>query len=216
MGVLEATGLSVNLPRGWDGRIYLRQEGAGPSVDPEVLGGEEADPSTTFASLQAANVPLPPDTADFGGGAVELLDAEGVFLTLFEYGPDAVGTALFANAGLPRPLSEAAFSPSVLQRTLPDQAGAQLFFTEAGRTFSLYVVLGSYQRRGELVPVVNRVLESVVIEPRPSTTDRSTPPPPTTTTTTTEPPTTTTTTTVPTDPTVPPTPEEPGAPDGAP
>jgi hypothetical protein len=167
VGALAATGLAVELPAGWDGRIYLRQEGDRPSVDPEVLAGGDADPSVTFASLQVANVPIPPDTADFGGGAVEVLGTDGVFFTLVEYGPAALGTPLFARQGIPRPLVDIGFSKSVLQRTLPRQAGAQLFFTEAERAFSLYVVIGSWRNRVELVSQVNAVLDTVVIEPRP-------------------------------------------------
>jgi hypothetical protein len=65
------------------------------------------------------------------------------------------------------------------------QAGAQFFFSDAGRAFCLYVVLGSYARRGALVPKVNAVLAGVRIDSLvPATPPTVTPAPPTSTTTT--------------------------------
>jgi hypothetical protein len=52
-----------------------------------------------------------------------------------------------------------------MQRPLPGQSGAQFFFTEAGRAFCLYVVLGSHARRRQLVPEVNLVLSALSVTP---------------------------------------------------
>jgi hypothetical protein len=103
--------------------------------------------------------------ADFGSDAVERLGPADALVVLFEYEPASSGTALFALQGVPRPLDPDAFSTNVLQRPLANQAGVQLFFSEQGRAFCLYVVLGSYQRRHEVVPGVNRVLETIRIAP---------------------------------------------------
>jgi hypothetical protein len=89
-----------------------------------------------------------------------------VFVCLFEYEPAATGTPLFAIRGLPRTLAADDFDPSMLRRGIAGQAGFQTFFQEAGRAFSLYVVLGSSARRAKLVPLVNRVLAGVRIAPR--------------------------------------------------
>jgi hypothetical protein len=47
---------------------------------------------------------------------------------------------------------------------LPGQSGLQQFFTHRGRAFCLYVVLGSHIDRAEVLPRVNAVLDSLVIE----------------------------------------------------
>ena len=96
---------------------------------------------------QFGTFPLPDDIGDFGSGAVTLMGPDDVFATLFEYGPESIGTALFARQGRPPVFSPGDFSPIVLRRGLVGQSGTQWFFTEAGRPFSFYAVLGSHQRR---------------------------------------------------------------------
>ncbi|HVF18918.1 MAG TPA: hypothetical protein VNA14_01575 [Mycobacteriales bacterium] len=148
---LAHRGLGVDLPPGWDARIYRR--------------AERVEEATTHAVLHAANFGLPPDRGDFGSGAVELMGPSHVLVVLLEHHPDAASTPLFANRGMPRRLTPAMFSPHQLQRTIGGQAGTQVFFHEAGRAFCLYVVLGSYLRGPALVPLVNTVLASLAIEP---------------------------------------------------
>jgi hypothetical protein len=86
-----------------------------------------------------------------------------VFATLFEYGPESVGTALFARQGMPKVLSPDNFSPVMLRRGIVGQSGTQWFFTEAGRPFSLYAVLGSHALRSSLVPKVNALIASLTV-----------------------------------------------------
>ena len=52
-----------------------------------------------------------------------------------------------------------------MQRTIVGMSGAQSFFTEGGRAFCAYVVLGSHRARAALVPEVNRLLAGLRIEP---------------------------------------------------
>jgi hypothetical protein len=84
-------------------------------------------------------------------------------VVLKEYAPANIQTKLFAPMGLPRRLDPDAFDPRVLNRQIAGQAGLQRFFQESGRAFCLYVVLGGYQRRHDVVPAVNTVLDSVQI-----------------------------------------------------
>src|SRR5581483_5686055 len=91
--------------------------------------------------------------------------ASDIFAVIFEYGPESAGRALFARAGMPRALAPSDFRPYALRRGLPGQAGSQWFFTEAGRPFTLYVVLGSHSRRTELVPRVNDLLGRMAFAP---------------------------------------------------
>ena len=47
-----------------------------------------------------------------------------------------------------------------------DQEASQRFFTQGGRAFCLYVVLGSWVQRGSLVPLANSFLSTVQVVPR--------------------------------------------------
>jgi hypothetical protein len=114
---------------------------------------------------QFATFPIPDDVGDFGSGAVTRMGPSDVFVTLFEYGPQSVGTALFARQGRPPALAAGDFSPVTLRRGIPGQSGTQWFFTEAGRPFCFYAVLGSHTQRGLLVPRVNEVLGSLTLSP---------------------------------------------------
>ena len=120
---------------------------------------------TTYPVAQFGTFPLPDDVGDFGSGAVNLMGTGDVFATLFEYGPESLGTALFARQGRPDMFSPDDFSPVVLRRGLPGQSGTQWFFTEAGRPFSFYAVLGSHSLRDQLVPLVNTLLTSLAVSP---------------------------------------------------
>ena len=67
------------------------------------------------------------------------------------------------------PLDTSDFKPYVLRRGLNGQSGTQWFFTESGRPFTLYAVLGSHARRSVLVPRVNQLLKGLTVEPAPLT-----------------------------------------------
>ncbi|HVX23472.1 MAG TPA: hypothetical protein VHB02_19175 [Acidimicrobiales bacterium] len=150
MAVLRAHGIEAALPAGFGGRIFMRKP----------VGGEVTRPVAHFAT-----VPLPAGAGDFGGGVVTALGPTDVFAVLFEYGPESVGKALFARQGRPGRLGPEHFRPTVLRRGLAEQSGTQWFFTEAGRPFTFYAVLGSHGRRGVLAPRVDRLLSSVVLHP---------------------------------------------------
>ena len=161
---LEGTGIRLDLPRGWEGRVRPRA--------PEPLEGSGAAGAVRAASTtrlpvvaQAANFALPTTLGDFGGGAVEMMTARDLFLTLFEYGPESVGTALFAREGLPRVLRPTDLDPWSLRTPLPGMSGTQVFFTEAGRPFCLYVAVGSHLRRFRTLPIISSILQSVQITP---------------------------------------------------
>lgn len=148
MTVLDAHGIRARLPSGFEGRIFRRPK----------VGDEQPRPVGHFATF-----PLPADVADFGGGAVTLMGPDDVFAVLFEYGPESIGTALFARQGMPRRLEPGHFSPMTLRRGLGGQAGTQWFFVEEGRPFTLYAVLGSYGRRFSSVPRLNSLLAHVAV-----------------------------------------------------
>ena len=149
MPTISAHGIVTRLPDGFEGRIFVR---------PATVG-------VTYPVGQFATFPIPDDTGDFGSGAVTLMGPSDVFATLFEYGPESLGTALFARQGRPAGFSETDFSPMTLRRGIPGQSGTQWFFTESGRPFSFYAVLGSHALRPVLVPRVNTLLSSLTLSP---------------------------------------------------
>jgi len=171
---LSAYGITTDLPPGWEGRITKRTAPArasAPVPSPSGAAGEATPgPRGTPGEVpnpvvHLANFALPEQRGDFGSGAVDLMGPDHVFVTLFEYGPESVGQALFSDQGMPT-LRPSMFSPTALQRTIRGQAGHQRFFTVADRAFSLYVVLGSHARAAILVPRADRTLRATRISPR--------------------------------------------------
>jgi hypothetical protein len=147
---LHGLGIDVRLPLGFEGRIFRRPESQG---------------AHSYAVAQFATIPLPPVRAvgDFGAGIVQHLGGDDVLAVLFEYGPESLGTALFARAGLPRSVDVEQFKTFRLRRGMPGQAGTQCFFTESGRPFTLYAVLGSYDRRAVTAARLNLLLGEISV-----------------------------------------------------
>jgi hypothetical protein len=138
----------MDRPDGWEGRVRRRTPEAG---------------ATAHAVLHAASFALPAERGDYGGGAVERMTDDDVFVTVFEHGPDAAHTPLFAAQGVPTRLAPDSFNPIALQRVLPGQCGLQRFFTERDRAFCLYVVLGSHGRRAVLAPRAETVVRTLAV-----------------------------------------------------
>ena len=163
---LSAHGIAAQLPPGWEGSIAAsRQDLPAPAIAAQGSGVLEA-PANARALPVAhfATTALPPERGDFGSNVVTELQSSDIFVSLVEYGPEEAGTALFTQQGLPRRLDPRAFTPRQLQRTLTGQSGLQLFFTEKGRAFCLYVVLGDASDAHRLVRRVEQVLATLEIE----------------------------------------------------
>ncbi len=149
---LAAQGIAIELPAGWDGRIFHRA-GAG-------------------AILHAGSFPLPAEDGDFGAEATGGMPAASTFLVLKEYLPDAYlrpGHGLFAPRSLPLPLAHHHFHPRSLQVTRPGQAGLQHFFTAGERPFCLYSVIKTAERTGAAaasrqIEVLDRALGSLAFD----------------------------------------------------
>jgi len=112
--------------------------------------------------VHASTVPLRQDEGDFGSGVAERLGPDDLFCGFFEYDAASVGTALFTAQGLPRP-RPSDFVVGAQQRALPGQSGAQYFFTEAGRAWCLFVVLGGHSRRQPGAVRVGALLKGIQI-----------------------------------------------------
>ena len=166
---LAGHGLAFDLPRRWEGAIGRRPADPGA---PAAGSGSQRSAAAAHTEEQLlpvahlATFALPPDRGDFGSGAVDLMAASDVFVAVLEYGPECVGTALFAPLPqLPR-LVAGQFGPRRLQRIQRGQAGAQVFCTVGGRAFSVYAVVGASGRAGDVVPEVNAMLSSAAVDPR--------------------------------------------------
>lgn len=170
MPEIQAHGLAVSTPPGWEGRIYRRRGAGELSAQADVPGAAAPPGEQVFPVVHAATIPLAADVADFVSDAVPHLGPTDAIVVLKEYAPANVTAALFAPVGLPRTLDPDGFDPRVLNRQLAGQAGLQRFFHEGGRAFCLYVVLGGYERRHDVVPAVNAVLATIQITPAGSTT----------------------------------------------
>lgn len=156
MSDLRAYGITVSVPSGWDARISKRQD---PGVSPADGG-----PGAELPVAHLANFALPERRGDFGSGAVESMGTGHVLICLIEFGSEEVGSALYARTGIPQ-FRARDFSQSSMQRTIAGMCGAQAFFSESGRAFCAYAVLGSYRSRASLAPVLNRGLAGVTIDP---------------------------------------------------
>ena len=155
---LEAHGIKVDCPVGWDAKIFRHDE-----RDLRAAGAQADEPAAP--TLHAATFALPLEDGDWATAAQELMNADDSLLVLKEFVPDSKlrpGKGLFAPAGKPSDLSRDQFHPRSLLRDLPGQSGYQSFFTEGGRPFGLYVVLGGAQAD---LTAVNRVIDTAELEP---------------------------------------------------
>ena len=141
---LAAHGISVEVPAGWEGRIFHRS-GAAPI-------------------LHVASFSLHEDDGDFGAAPTGRMRGDDVFAALVAYRPDAQlvpGRGLFAARRPPAP-TVLDFSPNQLQVTRRGQLGCQRFFTEAGRPFCLYLVIAPARRpASHLVGRLAQVAQSI-------------------------------------------------------
>jgi hypothetical protein len=121
------------------------------------------------ATLHAGDFQLPLDDGEFGDRSTGAMPAGASFLALTEYRPGAglePGRGLFASRRLPTTLDPTAFSPRGLAHPRAGQAGAQHFFTTAGRAFCLYVVVsGPRSERRRQLAGLGHVLRSLRVQP---------------------------------------------------
>jgi hypothetical protein len=147
---IERNGVRVAVPPGWEGRIGQQLDSGEGEITTQVV--------------HAATVPLTGQRADYGGGVVERLGGNDVFISLVEFGPAEAETALFKTVDRLPVLDVSMFHRNQLQRRIRGQAGVQHFFTYRGRPFCLYVVLGSIARAPELVVKANEMLAGIAVE----------------------------------------------------
>ena len=157
MSKLAAHGVSVQVPAGWEAELSTQPDAA--TLDPAL------EPSPVLlVVLHAANFSLPAERGDYGSGAVEIMDRNGIFASLVEFDPASAASSLFAGEGVPTRLEPGDFAPDQLHLSVPGQAGLQQFFHVGSRPFCLYAVIGSHSLRAVLVPELNRVLSGLSVD----------------------------------------------------
>jgi hypothetical protein len=173
-----AYGLSLDVPAGWSSAMLRRPAGGGvapadptaPQADarapgdprdkvaPEAPDGAERTLPVVHVSTRA----LPSTVGDFGGGLVEVLSPDDVFVALLEYGSDLADHGLFERQGVPR-LAPSQFAPNRMPRDVVGRSASQHFFSVGGRAFCLFTVLGSHHRRMATVPRAASVVRSLTV-----------------------------------------------------
>lgn len=157
MSRLAVHGVSIDVPAGWEAELSTQPDPA--TLDPDL------EPATAppLVVVHLANFSLPAERDDYGSGAVEVMDRNGIFAALVEFDPGSASSGLFARETVPTRLEPGDFAQDQLQMFVPGQAGLQQFFRVGPRPFCLYTVIGSHSRRGVLVPELNRVLSGLSI-----------------------------------------------------
>jgi hypothetical protein len=161
--LLTGQALSVVLPDGWDGRIYLN--------DYDLTDVDFPNPVMHISTF---SLPLRDGVGDYGMGAIELMGPTDAFIALVEFNQNLATEALFqVNTGMPRPIDSEVLAGHQMQAPISGFGGVQFFFNEPnpttgqlGRAFSLYVVVGDITQAAATALRFNPVLATVVIRPR--------------------------------------------------
>lgn len=156
---IERRGVRVQAPAGCEARMRTRR----PEAAEVATAGVAAAAAEDRLVLHVSTRGLPAHRGDFGGGVVERLGPDDVFVAVLELEPDQAGSPLVKRQGLPRSIAPGRYQPATMQRTIHGQAGTQVFFSQGGRAFCLYVAIGSHARRVELARKVDRILQSITI-----------------------------------------------------
>lgn len=169
---MEKFGLRATPPRGWQVSIERRSsvlatvpQGISPQRRGSAAETVEPNGEVMRPILHACTRPMPGDRGDFGSGVVDVLGPEDIFIALIEYGAEVADQGLFAGRGIPR-LAPSQFDPNRLQRPLPGRSASQHFFSEGGRAFCLFTVIGSHSRRMATVPRAAEVVRGLAVTDR--------------------------------------------------
>jgi hypothetical protein len=141
--LLEANGLTLELPAGWAGQLISR--------------------SPHLPTVQAASFPLDPGDEELGPASRAAMSAGDCFLALVEYLPGSglrPGRVPFHEERIRLPLDPSSFSPEIGGRSVMERS-----FTQSGRAFCLHVVVaGSRLDRRRRLPLLDRVLGSLRVQ----------------------------------------------------
>jgi hypothetical protein len=143
-------GLSVDLPSGWEGRIF---RGLAPAAG-----------ALSYPVLHAANFAMGADNSTFGQNLIRQMTPDSVLIAAVEYGPEAAGTSLFTSGRWPLFVASTDLNPAAFPGDRPEGlAGLQNFVTVKRRAFCIYLVAGLDGERAPTLPEANSVLSTLKV-----------------------------------------------------
>ena len=160
-----AVTIAAQAPAGWHVRVSRRPQVAAGARQPSTGRLLDGAGDVTRPILHAASRPLPRGLADFGGELIDVLGPDDAFVALIDHGPEVAGVGLFARQGRPT-IAPSQFAANRLARYVPGRSACQHFFSEAGRAFCLYAVVGDQREAGALTPTANSVTAQIEVTPR--------------------------------------------------
>ena len=166
MSEVAAYGLAVDPPAGWESRIYQRRawgssERAIKHLRLPAIKRRWALCHSPVAQL--ATIPIPSDAADYGSDVVDELGPQDAFIVLKEFESASVKEPLFATEGMSE-FFRLRCSPRArcsASSTAKADTRRSFMITAA---FCLYVVLGGFDYRNQVVPRVNQALATLRID----------------------------------------------------
>jgi hypothetical protein len=150
MSRLTGHGISLRLPRGWEGTIFV------PDLPP---------PAINLPVLHASDQGISMRRSTFAPELAARAGATGTLVVLVEFDPGLANEGLYATSGLPLPIRRTDLHPHALQIPDPLQEGRQWFLSIRDRAFCLYVVVGIGPGTHDRVALVNEALGTLRIDP---------------------------------------------------
>jgi len=151
MGVLKGHGLSIDVPANWEGRIFV------PALPA---------PAINLPILHLTDTVLPLQRSTYAPEVAARAGSSGALVALAEFEDRLADRGLYAPQGLRLPLRRETFDTRALQLPNPSQEGHQRFFSQGGRAFCLYVVLGTAPGVDWRLRTVNHALATLKVTPR--------------------------------------------------
>jgi hypothetical protein len=150
MTLLAGHGLSIGLPGGWEGRIYVADLPA-PAVNMPVL-------HATDLGLTSQRSTFAPEIAARAGGT-------GTLVALAEFESRLANVGLYERKTLGLPIRRQDLHANALQVPVPELEGHQRFCSLGDRAFALYLVVGTGPGLGERLDRVNEMLGTLEVRP---------------------------------------------------
>jgi hypothetical protein len=150
MSQLAGHGISIRLPHGWEGTIFV------PDLPP---------PAVNLPVLHATDQALSTGRSTFAPELAARAGAAGVVIVLVEYDPHIANEGLFAAQGLSTPIRRTDLHPAAMQVPQPFQEGRQWFLSIRDRAFCLYLVVGTGPGLRDRLALVNEALGTLRIDP---------------------------------------------------
>ena len=149
MTTLRGHGISIEIARGWEGRIFV------PDLAP---------PAINLPILHLTDTVLTHERSSFAPELASRFGPSGALIALLEFEGKLADRGLYAPQGLGLPLLEDHLHPNALQFPIPQQAGHQRFFSTRGRAFCLSVVMGIGTGVHDRLRTVNETLSTLQID----------------------------------------------------